>query len=480
MSATRIIRTTSRPLALSLTLASAICAAPALARGVSPYLPLHQSPEIERKIERLLMLADRPLLTRPIAAATVQDALPKACERDQQLCDDVREYLAGFMRTAGISYLSAAIGDGSGAKTPLPNRHGMTSESNYEVAGAVFWQPSDYLLFSGGVEAYDNDSTPTGTMVSYGREFFQIDLGFRDHWLSPLSESAMLQSTEATTMPSLTISNYQLFTRFNVHYEAFVARMSSSDRILFRGNFITGRPLLAGFHLSIEPFPGWSIGVNRLLQFGGGDRPHSIRDLFNAFVKPSSDNTSTGSDPNAEFGNQAASFTSRFLLPATLPIAVYLEYAGEDTSTHNSLRLGNSALAAGVELPQVMGRFALTFEISEWQNAWYEHHIYQDGLRNDGRVIGHWGGDWRVIGNEVGARSWLARVGFRARGGAEVETTYRTLANQSYGGVAYERAHLVDIRYSRRWRQFTIGAEANAGRDSFGESFGRLSVFIRY
>ncbi len=82
----------------------------------------------------------------------------------------------------------------------------------------------------------------------------------------------MLLSTEAATMPSVTISNYQLFTRFNIHYEAFVAQMSSSDRIVFHGGLISGRPLLAGMHLSIEPFPGWSFGVNRLLQFGGGER----------------------------------------------------------------------------------------------------------------------------------------------------------------------------------------------------------------
>src|SRR6185295_3618568 len=143
LSATRITTPTAvRPLAtwliLGLTLASSICGASAHARGVSPYLPLHQSPEFERKIERLLILADRPILTRPIAAATVLDALPKACERDAQLCEEVREYLAGFMRSAGISYLSASIGGGSGADTPLPNRHGMSSDSSYEVTGSVF------------------------------------------------------------------------------------------------------------------------------------------------------------------------------------------------------------------------------------------------------------------------------------------------------------------------------------------------------
>src|SRR4051812_10295778 len=75
----RLTATALRPLATWLALASSICGAPAQARGVTPYLPLHQSPEIERKIERLLILADRPILTRPIAAATVLDALAKAC-----------------------------------------------------------------------------------------------------------------------------------------------------------------------------------------------------------------------------------------------------------------------------------------------------------------------------------------------------------------------------------------------------------------
>ena len=101
--------------------------ATAHARGVSPYLPLQQSPEIERKIERLLILADQPLLTRPITAAAVFDALPKACERDAALCDEVKRYLSGFMRTAGISHASLAAGAGSGGDVALPNRHGMTS-----------------------------------------------------------------------------------------------------------------------------------------------------------------------------------------------------------------------------------------------------------------------------------------------------------------------------------------------------------------
>jgi hypothetical protein len=41
----------------------AILATTAHARGVSPYLPVNISPEIERKIERVLMLAEQPVVT---------------------------------------------------------------------------------------------------------------------------------------------------------------------------------------------------------------------------------------------------------------------------------------------------------------------------------------------------------------------------------------------------------------------------------
>jgi len=40
-----------------------------LAAGVSAYLPLNLEPEMERQIERVLILADEPILKRPFAVA---------------------------------------------------------------------------------------------------------------------------------------------------------------------------------------------------------------------------------------------------------------------------------------------------------------------------------------------------------------------------------------------------------------------------
>ena len=67
------------------------------ARGPSPYLPLDLAPSLERQIERVLMLAGKPVMRRPIAAAIVLDALPTACERDRAVCEEVRRYLDRYM-----------------------------------------------------------------------------------------------------------------------------------------------------------------------------------------------------------------------------------------------------------------------------------------------------------------------------------------------------------------------------------------------
>jgi hypothetical protein len=454
-------------------------AATAEARGVSPYLPVDLSPEIERKIERVLILADQPSLTKPFAAATVLDALPRACERDAALCEDVRRYVTSLARTAGISYASATAASGSGPDTAQPGRHGMTSRSNYEGAIAAYWQPGDSFLVTGGVLTYEGETTPTGTVVSVGRDFAQFDIGYRDHWWSPAQGNAMLLSTQAATMPSVTLSNYRPLTKAKLRYEAFVARMSESSDIGLQGGGTTaGHPQLAGLHLSIEPLPGWSLGVQRIMQYGGGEREDSFGDLLDAFFNPSDkDNAGTAADD--DFGNQVASVTSQLIIGDPLPLTLYFEYAGEDTSTLSNFRLGNSALSAGIAFPKLGRRFAATFEVTEWQNGWYVHHIYRDGLRHEDHVVGHWGGDWRALNDGVGARSAFARVNVALDSGGELEASYRQIDNDD-SGVDYETGKQLDARYSRPWAEVFVGGELTVGRDVFGESYSRVGAFIRF
>src|SRR6266704_2233492 len=147
------------------------------ARGVTPYLPLNLDPQIERQVERVLILADKPVMRRPIPAAVVLDALPKACEVDAALCERVRRFLANYMHVSGVVFASyeVAAASGSGDKTVMPNQHGAGADSHYRAAAAGYLQPSDYLLLGVGGVADEGRATATGSVLSAGFDFAQLD-----------------------------------------------------------------------------------------------------------------------------------------------------------------------------------------------------------------------------------------------------------------------------------------------------------------
>jgi hypothetical protein len=457
-------------------------AAPAVAaRGVSPYLPLNLEPEIERQIEQVLILGDKPVMTRPIAAATVLDALSKACKIDTALCRNVRHYLQPYMSKLGLDHASAEGATTDGSMVAFPNARGMWSDSPWRASALGHWQASDHVSLALGGVAYDGGAVASGSMLSVGFEYAQLDIGYRDHWLSPFTTSAMLISTQAQTLPSVTLSNYTPLTRLGLQYEVFLAEMEHSDQIRFEDGLTSGKPRLAGLRFGIEPAAGWSLSVNRLMQYGGGERGGtSFRDFLHALFKPLEYDNLGPQNQGEEFGNQVAAWTSRFIFPGRTPFAVYLEYAGEDNSYDGNFRLGNAALSVGITFPRLWRHFDLTYEASEWQNGWYVHHIYLDGLTNDGHVLGHWGADWRQPDDAVGAQTHLLRLGWEPPFGGLFELRARTIDNEDYSSVDYERGYDFELAYSRGFKGFTVGADVLTGRDVFGESYSRVAGFVRF
>ncbi len=456
----------------------------AAAGGVSAYLPLNLEPEMERQIERVLILADEPILKRPFSVELVKIALPQACLLDKILCNKVSRYLERYSRDYAVthasvtgSYTHGGVGD------VVPDQHGLPVKSHDELSLVAFVQPTDYLLASVGGISYSGRTVPTGSMLSMGFNWAQLDVGYRDHWLSPMTDSSALMSTEAPTTPSITLSNYEPLTRLGFQYEFFLTKLSSQP-ISYNGVVRDGSPRLFGTQISIEPFPGWSLGVNRMLEYGGADLPSSPRFLVRDFFKPS------GLSQNQ--GNQQASYVSRFLMPTKTPFAVYFQYAGEDNSNGGSYLLGSPMMSAGIDFPRVLRYFDATYEISEWSNIWYVHNIFLNGMSEDGLVLGNWGADQRRFGDGVGARSQMLRVGWLPPFGGYLEEQVHVVANQTYyggdtrvfipGAPAFPYHHYYDfaVRYSRPWNGLTVGGEAMEGRDVFGKSFTRLSGFVRY
>ena len=431
---------------------------------------------MERQIERVLILANEPILKRPFAVELVKLALPEACRVDRPLCERVGKYLERFSHDYALTHASATGSVTHGADIAVPNGYGLPMQSKWELSAQGYVQPSDHFLASAGFLTYDGRISPVGSMLSFGNNWAQLDLGYRPHWWSPMAESSMQIGTEAPTMPSATLSNYEPLGGLGFQYEMFWAVMSSSDHILAGGQGTTeqsrGNPKLFGTQLSIEPFSGWSLGVSRTLQYGGGGLPSDLNFLLKDFFRPAGESQT--------LGNQEAAYTSRMTFPGKTPFAVYFEYAGEDNSNGGSYLLGNVAMNVGIDFPKIGRYFDLTYEISEWQNLWYTNSVFLDGRVNSGLVLGHWGGDQRVFNDGVGARSQMLRVGWEPPFAGYLEARFRYLVNQEYGAYPYRHYSDVTLRYSRPWEDLTVGGEAMAGSDVFGSSFYRLSAFVRY
>jgi hypothetical protein len=471
----------SRFVQVSVLAAAWLVSHPSVARGPSFYLPLNLSPEIERQIEQVLLLAGRPIVRRPIAAATVLEALPDACRIDALLCERVRGYINAYTHGLGVTHVSIDGAATQDVDKTLPNRRGMSAADEWSASVAGYFQIHDYVMLQLGGVAYPDKVMPSGSWLSLGTDYMQLDVGFREHEWSPMSDSTMLIGTQAETMPSVTLSNHTPISRLRLTYEAFIARMARVDDIAYGDRTTSGYPRLAGLNLSIEPVLGWSLGASRLLQFAGGERKRSISDFFNAFFLPARyDNVSDALSSDDQFGNQVAALTSTFVFPTRRPFSVYFEYAGEDGSRGEGWRLGNASLSAGIDLPRLWDRFDFTYEVADWQNAWYVNGVYPDGTSNDGHVIGHWGADNRLPRDAVGAQSQSVRVGWAPSFGGLMEAHYRTLQNEDYGVGDYEREHDFSLRYSRTWNEFVYGAEVEVGRDVFGEDFRRVGAFVRY
>src|SRR5690606_24801378 len=199
--------------------------------------------------------------------------LPVACERDRAACGQVRRYLQAYMQTLGLTSLDVQLAASTGdSNAVLPNRHGESVDSPWRASANAYYQPNDYIIVNAGGLAYDGNATPTGSFLSLGFDFAQLDIGYRDHWLSPLRDSSTLISTEAPTMPSITLSNYDPISPLGISYEVFGAEMSRQDGIRIDDDSTSGRPRIAGLHLSMEPVIGYGVSLSRIAQYGGGAR----------------------------------------------------------------------------------------------------------------------------------------------------------------------------------------------------------------
>jgi hypothetical protein len=454
------------------------------AKGPSPYLPLQVDPLIELELNRLATLAKLPILTKPYHASTIDNYLTRIADSHPTLYKRISTYLKRYKKETALTHASAEINYANTKNIPLANSRGQMADANYQVEFSGFWQANQYLIINGGGLYYEGgDYIPTNTFVSIGIDVFQVDIGYREHWMSPFQDSAVLFSTQAKPPLNVTISNPTLITDFNIKYEMSLGILDEHDGIRFDRDKpnISGEPALLTMHLSAQPFDWWTIGFNRTLMFGG-DEKVTTRDIWNAIIDPvNSDNCggdgTTLQDCSEEFGNQQASITNKFDLNwFDMPFSFYYEYAGEDTNNYSNYRLANLANSFGLFLPYLNENMSLNMEFTTFQSAWYTHHIYAEGYSNDGVKMGHWWGTRKDPNDGVGGEAGSIRLDWQNSSESQVSFLYRSANFNKSLYANYQQSHELELKYTRAIDAGFLGLKLYLGRTNYGDNFVQTSL----
>lgn len=466
-----------------------LCASESAARGVAPYLSEKLSPVVENEVERLAVIAGIPNLTRPYNLATIFHYLEEVRTSHPMLYSRLRLALNSYARKFALTHAKLTVSD-SDEQHPLPNGRGNTADALLNLSIRGQWQIADWFALYAGADIteYRDSDDPednmqaSGSIVSMGLDWAQLDVGYRDIWLSPFQGSAQLLSTHAETMPSISLSNNLpiefLGSRWN--YLAFLAEMSKQP-VLFNNQLSSeDPPLLAGLHISVQPTPWWSLGVNRVFQFGGGERPVDFKTLMRAFFNPRDADNDAPVDE--ESGNQIASIVSKINFDGQLPFSFAVELAGEDTSNNKSYQLGNTAVTAGLFFPYFFSRrLSLTYEYSDWQDAWYVNNVYTKGYTNEDFVLGHWALQvQRDQGTAVEGSSHFLSSQWQTPKDHFVSALVRFSDHQDTANVDFEQAWEVELGYTIPLNTHLLTLGAYWGNDALGDNFTRVKMSFEW
>jgi len=452
------------------------------ADGVSPYLPLKTDPLIELEIERLASISRMPILSKPFHIVTVVSYLNKIKDSHPQLYNRIFAYIKRYKKQSAITHLSTKLSTSNNEDFTVVNNRGIAMDDMAQASASGFYQFNQYVIANiGGTIVNGERIIPHNSYLSFGYEYAQFDIGYREHWLSPFQESASLLSTNAKPALSITMSNVKPISSWNAKYEFSVGQLEEMDGIHFDEETSSGSPGFLTMQLSIQPFDWWTIGGVRTFMFAGGDRDVDLGTVWKAIIDPISGDNCGGEselqDCNKESGNQIAAINSKmdFSLQ-NFPFSLILEYAGEDAKDYK-YSLGNLGRSFGLFFPYINENLSLYAEHTKFHNAWYVHHLYDEGYRNNGTVMGHWWGNNKELKDGSPGNASLIRVNWDFSQKYHLQTLLRTATIDSYDEELYKysTSKEIELRLTQVYKDGFINYSLMVGNDIYGESFYRAT-----
>ncbi len=251
-------------------------------------------------------------------------------------------------------------------------------------------------------DPFDGDELrPDGSYLGLALGNWILSAGWQERWWGPGRDGSLILSTNARPSPGIAFQR-DASTPFESKWLSWIGPWSLTTFMtqLDDERFVPDARLF-GVRVNFKPLQSLEIGLSRTAQWCGDGRPCD----FTAFkdLLLGNDNRGVNVDPDKEPGNQLAGIDMRWQLPRKIPVALYMQWIGEDTR-RGGPELGDWLRQAGIEFRGSVGglEHRTHVELSDTQcrqggfgfsdaepNCGYEHSIYRTGYRYEGRPLGH-------------------------------------------------------------------------------------------
>lgn len=283
-----------------------------------------------------------------------------------------------------------------------------TPREDAEAGLALSWTGTRFTVNLSGAYVDDpvdgDEFRPDDTYVGALVGNWMVTAGWQQRWWGPGNDGSLILSTNARPPPGISLQR-NLSTPFETKWLSWLGPWSMTTFMeQLDDERVINDALLWGLRFSFRPLPGLEIGLSRTAQWCGDDRPCD----FGTFVDvlAGKDNKGLNVDPEDEPGNQRGGIDMRWSLPKRIPLALFMQWIGEDgcDGTCSGRLVTSFSRQVGIEYWGSIGGLSHRTHL-EWSestcakggfgsseqipNCVYEHHIYQTGYRYNSRSLGH-------------------------------------------------------------------------------------------
>lgn len=350
---------------------------------------------------------DIPLTSWPLSWPDVLNALP---DSETESIGEAAASALGRLRQrardeADIGAFSSRFALAAAVNARIIRTFEHTPRDEGEVTVGLNWIGDRFTINLNATyvaNPFDGDEfRPDGTYVGVALGNWLVTAGWQERWWGPGRDGSLILSNNARPFPAISIqrnSSSPFATRWLrwIGPWTLTAFMGQLDDVR-----TVNDALIFGLRGSIRPVRGLEIGISRAAQWCGDGRPCNGSTFLDLLV--GNDNRGVNVAPEDEPGNQLAGIDIRWVLPRKIPVALYMQWIGDD-SRPDIPKIGSWLRQLGLEFWGTVGGLSHRTHIEVADSTCrqggfgfsgikpdcaYEHAIYTTGYRYRGRSLAH-------------------------------------------------------------------------------------------